>query len=88
LARSVPSQSGNLLFESFFSPKATTILASQTVAIKNWIQGSIKHPGALNAQAKRAGMTVSQYISNPPKGITTTTKRRIAEAKTLRKLHK
>jgi DNA-binding LacI/PurR family transcriptional regulator len=42
----------------------------------------------LTAQAKRAGMTVSQYISNPPKGITATTKRRIAEAKTLRKLHK
>jgi hypothetical protein len=50
---------------------------------KNWIQNSIKHPGALTAQAKRAGMTVSQYINHPPKGSTTTTKHRIAEAKTL-----
>ena len=54
----------------------------------NWIKKSIKHPGALTRQAKQAGMTVSQYIAHPPKGITATTKRRIALAKTLRKLSK
>jgi hypothetical protein len=53
---------------------------------ENWIQKSIKHPGALTAQAKRAGMTVAQFINNPPKGITATTKHRINEAKTLRRL--
>ena len=52
----------------------------------NWIQKSIKHPGALTRQAKRAGMSVAAYINSPPKGITTTTKRRINEAKTLRRL--
>jgi hypothetical protein len=52
----------------------------------NWIQRSIRHPGALTGQAKRVGMTVAQYVSDPPKGITTTTKRRINEAKTLRRL--
>ena len=53
---------------------------------KKWIQGAIKRPGALTRQAKAAGMSVSAYIAHPPKGISTTTKRRIALAKTLRRL--
>lgn len=54
---------------------------------KNWIQGAIKHPGALTRQAKAAGKSVAGFIANPPKGITATTKKRIALAKTLRSMH-
>jgi hypothetical protein len=50
---------------------------------KKWIQGAIKHPGALTRKAKAAGMTVAQYEAHPPKGISSTTKREIALAKTL-----
>ena len=53
---------------------------------KKWIQGAIKRPGTLTRQAKAAGMSVSAYIAHPPKGISTTTKRRIALAKTFRRL--
>lgn len=55
---------------------------------KKWIQKAIKKPGALKKQAKAAGKSVSEYIANPPKGASTTTKRRIALAKTLRKMNK
>lgn len=48
-----------------------------------WIQKAIKHPGALTRKAKAAGMSVAAYIANPPKNISTTTKRQIALAKTL-----
>jgi hypothetical protein len=51
---------------------------------KNWIKGAIKHPGALTRKAKAAGMSVSAYVANPPKGVSTATKRQIALAKTLR----
>jgi len=53
---------------------------------KKWIQGAIKHPGALTKKAKAAGMSVSAYISNPPKGVSTQTKRQINLAKTLKSL--
>lgn len=53
---------------------------------KKWIQGAIKRPGALTRKAKAAGMSVAAYIDNPPRGVTTQTKRQIALAKTLRKL--
>ena len=53
---------------------------------KKWIQGAIKHPGALTRKAKAAGMTVGAYMAHPPKGITTTTKRQINMAKTLKRL--
>jgi len=53
---------------------------------KKWIRGAIKHPGALTRKAKAAGMSVSAYIANPPKGATTHTKRQIALAITLKKL--
>ena len=55
---------------------------------KKWIQNAIKKPGALTAKAKAAGKTVSEYIASPPKNASTTTKRQIALAKTLRKLHR
>ena len=51
-----------------------------------WIQKAVKNPGALTAQAKRAGVSLSQFIAHPPKNITAKTKRRIALAKTLRKM--
>jgi hypothetical protein len=55
---------------------------------KKWIQSAIKHPGALTAKAKAAGMSVSAYMARPPKGISATTKREINLAKTLASLHK
>jgi hypothetical protein len=36
-----------------------------------WIQGAIKHPGALRAKAKKAGMTVAQYCSQEHSDKTT-----------------
>jgi hypothetical protein len=51
---------------------------------KKWIAGAIKHPGALTKKAKAAGKTVSQFT---PKNASTQTKRQIALAKTLRKMH-
>ncbi len=53
---------------------------------KKWIRGAIKHPGALTRKAKAAGMTVGAYMAHPPKGITSTTKRQINLAKTLKRL--
>ena len=53
-----------------------------------WIQKAIKHPGALTKTAKASGKSVSQYIAHPPKNVSTKTKKRIALAKTLRKLRK
>lgn len=53
---------------------------------KKWIQKAIKNPGALTAQAKAAGMSLSAYMKNPPKNISATTKKRIALAKTLKKM--
>jgi hypothetical protein len=50
---------------------------------KKWIAGAIKHPGALTRKAKAAGMSVSAFMSHPPKGVTTQTKRQISLAKTL-----
>lgn len=55
---------------------------------KKWIQGAIKHPGALTAKAKAVGISVSAYMAHPPKGISTATKREINLAKTLATLHK
>jgi hypothetical protein len=31
------------------------------MAEKHWIQGAVKHPGALTASAKRAGESNSEY---------------------------
>jgi len=59
-----------------------------TIMAKKWIQNAIKHPGALTAKAKAAGMSVSAYIAHPPKGISTTTQRQINLAKTLKGFHR
>lgn len=51
----------------------------------HWIDGAIKHPGALTAKAKRAGESLSQFENqhhNNP-----TTERQVALAKTLKKMH-
>ena len=55
---------------------------------QTWISEAVRHPGSLTAQSKRAGKTVSQMIASPPKNASPTTKKRIALAKTLRKLWK
>jgi len=55
---------------------------------KKWIQNAIKHPGALTAKAKAAGMSVSAYMAHPPKSISATTRRQINLAKTLATLRR
>ena len=55
---------------------------------KKWIQGAIKHPGALTAKAKAAGMSLAAFEAHPPKGINTTTQREINLAKTLATLRR
>jgi hypothetical protein len=54
---------------------------------KKWIQGAIKHPGALTRKAKAAGETVAQMIAHPPKNASPQTIKQINLAKTLRNLH-
>ena len=55
---------------------------------KKWIAGAIKRPGALTRKAKAAGMSITEFIAHPPKGITAQTRRQINLAKTLKKLGK
>jgi hypothetical protein len=47
-----------------------------------WIQGAIKHPGALTAKAKAAGETLSQFMRESHKDPTTN--RQVALARRLR----
>jgi hypothetical protein len=54
--------------------------------MSNWIAGAIKHPGALTAQAKAAGQSISSYCSKG--NLSTTAKRRCALRKTLMGFHK
>ena len=54
---------------------------------KKWIQDAIKHPGALTRKAKAAHMSLAMFEAHPPKGISSTTKREIALAKTMKGLH-
>ena len=35
---------------------------------KNWMKGAVKKPGALNAAAKAAGKSKSEYCASPPSG--------------------
>jgi len=35
---------------------------------KNWMKGAVKKPGALNAAAKSAGKSKSEYCASPPSG--------------------
>lgn len=53
---------------------------------EKWIQKANIKKGALTKQAARSGKTVSEYIQNPPKNITSTTRRRISLAKTFNKI--
>lgn len=55
------------------------------MAKKHWIQGAIKHPGALKAAAKKAGKSVQEFCSSG--NLSPTNKRRCALAKTLRSMH-
>lgn len=48
---------------------------------KKWIQGAIKHPGALTKRAKAAGMSLAQYMAAPHKSAEI--KREINLARTL-----
>jgi hypothetical protein len=55
---------------------------------KKWIQNAIKHPGALTAKAKAAGMSLAAFEAHPPKNISATTRRQINLAKTLKTFHR
>jgi len=55
---------------------------------KKWIQNAIKHPGALTAKAKAAGMSLAAFEAHPPKNISTTTRRQSNLAKTLKTFHR
>lgn len=53
---------------------------------KQWISGAIRHPGALTAQAKRAGKSLDEFCSQ--ENLDTKTKRRCSLRKTLMGFHK
>jgi len=56
---------------------------------RKWIQKAIKRPGALKAKAKKAGMSLSEYIEkvlSKKSKASRRTKRQAALAKTLRKI--
>lgn len=46
---------------------------------KKWIQGAIKHPGALTAKAKAAGMSLAAFMAAPHKDTTTMHQINLAE---------
>lgn len=48
---------------------------------KQWIAGAIKHPGALTAQAKAAGMSLDAFCAQG--NLSEKTKRRCSLRKTL-----
>ena len=53
---------------------------------ENWIQGAIKKPGAFSAQAKKAGMSTSEFaeeVTKNPKDYSDKTVKRAQLAKTL-----
>jgi hypothetical protein len=54
------------------------------MATKKFIQGAIKHPGALTRKAKNAHESLAQFMAHPPKNASTQTKRQIAFAKALK----
>lgn len=56
------------------------------MAKKMWIQGAIKHPGALTKKAKAHHMSVNQFegkVKAHPEKYSTQTKRQVNLAKTL-----
>lgn len=52
---------------------------------EKWIQGAIKHPGALTRKAKAAGESLSQYMGEAHRDPTT--RRQIALVRTLKAMH-
>jgi len=52
----------------------------------NWIAGAIKHPGALTAKAKAAGMSITEYCAQ--KSLSTQSKKQCVLARTLKGFHK
>lgn len=54
----------------------------------HWMQGAVKHPGALTKQANAAGKSVSEFMASPGPHPSATTKKRIALAKTFKKVRK
>jgi len=77
-----------------FSTLGEGLLRSYPMAKKYWIKDAIKKPGSLRATAKRQGLlkgseNLSQSdLSKMSKGGSTKTKRRVALARTLKKMHK
>lgn len=58
---------------------------------KKWIQGAIKHKGALTRKAKKAGMSVQAYarkVTKKGSKASAQTKRQANLAKTLSNMHK
>lgn len=53
---------------------------------ENWIQGAIKKPGSLTAQAKAAGKSISEFCASG--NLSPKSKKRCILAKTLKKLKK
>jgi hypothetical protein len=56
------------------------------MAKKKFIQGAIKHPGALTASAKAADKSIAQFCGG--KNLSTTDQRRCNLAKTLKSFGK
>lgn len=54
--------------------------------VKKFIQGAIKHPGALTAKAKAKGMSISEYCAQG--SLSSVAKKECNLAKTLKKLGK
>lgn len=50
---------------------------------KDFIQGAIKHPGALTAKAKHAGKTVAEFEKSPGKHPSAETRHQIQFAEVL-----
>lgn len=55
------------------------------MAEKHWIQGAIKHPGALKAAAARAKQPLSEYMKRTD--LSPVQQKRVNLAKTLKKMH-
>ena len=60
---------------------------------KNWIAGAIRHPGALRAKAKKRGLVKGNNplsaaaLDTMAKSGDSTTRRQVALARTLKKMH-
>jgi hypothetical protein len=52
---------------------------------KTWIENAVKHPGLMKDQAKKAGMTVSEFEAAKHRSLKI--KREVTLAKTLNTFH-